>query len=423
MRNTTTSIIAAIAVAIASLAGTAQATNGYFQHGFGPESKALAGAGSAVPHTSLSTVVNPAAAASIGNRHDFGLNVFMPKVSYTVEGDPSGFPGTFGLAPGTVDSDADLFVIPHFGYNRALGANQAVGLVLSANGGMATDYPTATFHGTSASSGVSLEQGFAALTYARTVVPDHAVGVSAVLGIQRFSADGLDAFSAFSADPTKLTNNGKSVAFGYGVRLGYLGQVHDLVSLGATYHTKVFMSAYDDYAGLFAEQGGFDVPATWQAGIAVGPVSGIRVLFDVQQIFYTGVNSVANAFDPAAFQQGIQLGDDNGPGFGWEDVTVYKIGLLWDQNDRLALRAGYSIANQPIPGEAALINILAPGVIEQHVAIGGTWQLTPTKSVSVSIGHALESTVTGSNVMEAPGQQTIDLDMSQWDVEIGFSLE
>ena len=36
--------------------------------------------------------------------------------------------------------------------------------------------------------------------------------------------------------------------------------------------------------------------------------------------------------------------------------------------------------------------------------------------------RALSQSVKGPNPLEAPGQQTIELRMDQWDVEVGFSF-
>ena len=72
----------------------------------------------------------------------------------------------------------------------------------------------------------------------------------------------------FSSDPTKLTNNGTDTSMGYGLKLGWLGEVSPGLTLAASYQTKMSMDEFSDYAGLFAEQGGFDIPSTWTLGLA-----------------------------------------------------------------------------------------------------------------------------------------------------------
>jgi hypothetical protein len=59
-----------------------------------------------------------------------------------------------------------------------------------------------------------------------------------------------------------------------------------------------------------------------------------------------------------------QLGVDDGPGFGRNDIDVWKPGAVSRARPTLTLRAGYSRNDQP-----------TPGVIEQHASVGATWQL------------------------------------------------
>jgi long-chain fatty acid transport protein len=168
------------------------ATNGYFAHGFGTNDQALAGAGVALPQDALDAAVNPANMAFLGTRYDLGIAFFNPNREYTVTGNPSGFPGTFPLAPGTVKSDSKWFVIPSFGANWMLNPDSSVGISIFGNGGMNTDYPTKTFGGDAPTTGVDLSQLFIAPTYARKLAPKHAIGITPIIAYQKFEAKGLE---------------------------------------------------------------------------------------------------------------------------------------------------------------------------------------------------------------------------------------
>ncbi len=65
-----------------------------------------------------------------------------------------------------------------------------------------------------------------------------------------------------------------------------------------------------------------------------------------------------------------QLGADNGPGFGWEDIDVWKLGVEYKYSQQLTLRAGYNHGDNPISPSDVTFNILAPGVIEDHLTVG-----------------------------------------------------
>jgi len=201
--------------------------------------------------------------------------------------------------------------------------------------------------------------------------------------------------------------------------VGYLGQILDYLSVGASYQSKMSMSEFEDYAGLFAEQGDMDIPATWTAGISLG-YTGMGIAFDVQQMFYSDVKAIANPLLPN-LQQAL-LGNDEGAGFGWEDMTVLKTGAWYQNNGGWMFRAGYSYGSQPIPESEVLFNILAPGVVEQHLSFGVTKDVAGGKLLTVYVARAFSNDVTGPNPLEAPDQQTITLTMDEWEFGAGFTF-
>jgi len=399
------------------LAGPALATDGYFAHGYGTQNKAMAGAGVALSLNTLAPATNPAGLAFLGKRYDVGIALFNPNREFSVSGLPSGFPGTFGLAPGTVESGSKAFPVPSLGASWRIGENGAFGVALYGNGGMNTDYaaPVFGFEPT----GVDLSQMFVAPTYAHRF-GRHAVGVSVLGAYQRFEARGLLAFSPLSSDAASLTDNDHANAYGLGARVGYQGELLPWLSLGAAYQTRVAMTDFDEYQGLFAEQGAFDIPQNLTAGVAVKPVEKLTLVFDVQWIDYSSVRSVANDFLPNLAM--APLGMDDGAGFGWHDMTVYKGGVRLQTGESWTWLAGYSYGRQPIRENEVLINILAPGVMEQHVTAGVSRILGKGKMVNFAVTRAIPNTVSGANNLEAPGAQTIDLTMDQWDFDLSFSF-
>ena len=172
-------------------------------------------------------------------------------------------------------------------------------------------------------------------------------GDAPILAVQFFEAQGLQAFGMFSSDPANLTNNGHDQSTGFGVRLGYLGRFTDRFSLGFSWQSEIGMDEFSDYAGLFADQGGFDIPSSWTVGIAVHPNAKVTFVFDVQQTTYGDIPSIGNPLFPnlgIAFMGDptYLLGGDNGPGFGWEDITTYKAGLQVAGNNGWTWRFGVS---------------------------------------------------------------------------------
>ena len=148
------------------------------------------------------------------------------------------------------------------------------------------------------------------------------------------------------------------------------------------------------------------------------PTRDIDVAFDVQRVNYSEVKSVGNPMLPNLMS--APLGADGGAGFGWKDMTVVKGGVEW-RTHGWALRSGYSYGKQPIASSEVMFNILAPGVIEQHVTAGISKTLGQG-SIDVSVVRALSKTVTVPNPLEAPGRQTIALRMDQWDLGVGYTF-
>jgi long-chain fatty acid transport protein len=394
------------------------ATNGYFTHGQGTTTKAMAGAGSALPQDGLAGVTNPAAIVYVEPQLFASLAFFNPNRSYTISGAPSGYAQTFGLTPGKVESESEIFFMPSLAANWKIGQNGAFSTSFVSHGGMNTDYRTGTFYGGS-HTGVDLAQAFLNATYAQKLSENHSVGISAIFAFQRFEAQGLRAFSSFSSDPGSLTNNAHDNSYGYGLKVGYLGKLSPRFSVAASYSPKLDMSEFDDYAGLFCDSGDFDIPASSQIGVAWKVRPDFTVAADVQRIEYSGVDAIAHTMFPN-FSNG--LGSSMGPGFGWRDINVYKIGGQWDVSRDWTVRAGYSKGDQPIRSSEVMFNILAPGVIEEHLTAGFSREVRGGNRVNVALMYALENSVTGANPMEAPGAQSIELTMDEWELEIGYSL-
>ncbi len=399
---------------IAFAAGNAFATNGYFSNGYSLESKSMAGAGVALPQGSLDASSNPASMVFVGKRIDVGLSFFNPNRKYTVTGNPSP-PPAFGLTPGSEDSDSKWFIIPAFGFNWMIDDKSSVGVSIYGNGGMNTNYDTNTFYGSSPT-GVDLIQLFIAPTYARKIADKHAFGITPIFAYQSFEAKGLQAFSDFSSRPDKLTNNDHDSSYGFGLKVGYLGEILPNLNIGASLQTKILMSKFNSYKGLFAEQGDFDIPATTTVGLAYKVTPALTVALDWQKIYYSDVDAINNPLLPNIMIS--QLGNDNGAGFGWEDINVIKVGVQWESSKEWTWRAGYSYGEQPVPNSEVLFNILAPGVIKHHATVGLT-KTMGNNELKFALMHAFNEKVKGTNPLD-PAQQ-IELKMNQWEISAGYT--
>ena len=86
MKPTTRKVTAALlATGLFALSSAAMATNGYFTHGVGTESKAMAGTGvgSSENLGGIAAATNPALAVFSDEKWQIGFAVFSPMRSYT----------------------------------------------------------------------------------------------------------------------------------------------------------------------------------------------------------------------------------------------------------------------------------------------------------------------------------------------------
>ncbi|NNF33925.1 MAG: hypothetical protein HKN68_07440 [Saprospiraceae bacterium] len=393
------------------------ATDGYLSNGIGVQYKSFAGAGVAFKISPLGAATNPASLAFLDTGYDINISIFNPRRDFEVVGNPSQIPGTFGLAPGKVESSSEMFFIPALAANWKWGANKSIGLAFYGNGGMNTNYESPVFG--MDPTGVDLQQMFLQPTIAFLFAEKHSIGISPIIAYQRFKAEGLGAFGMFSSNPAALTDNGYSSSTGFGARIGYIGDLHEMVSVGLSYQTAISMGEFEEYAGLYAEGGGFDIPQNWTAGVVFNAML-MEIAFDVKKIYYSDIQSIANPMLPNLMQ--APLGMDGAAGFGWEDVMVYKIGINYPVNEKWILRAGYSFGDQPVQESEVMFNILAPGVIEQHITFGFSRIINYENELSFFVMRGVSNNVVGANPLDPPSGQTIDLRMDQWEFGMGYTF-
>lgn len=437
------------------LAAPAFATNGYFTHGIGTYNKAQAGAGVASPEQAIDAANNAASGVFVGDRLDVGAAIFSPRRGYRAgESQLDGQRGAFTVDAGKVDSGREYFAIPYLAKNWRLGDDRAVSAVFYGRGGMNTDYsdgsatfdpdgpgpaPVATRPGPfgAGAAGVNLNQAFLEVAWSWRI-GRLAVGVAPVLAVQAFEARGVGSFAGFTRSfaasggsqlPMDLSDNGTDFSVGVGAKAGAIWQATDRVALSVAYQAETQMQAFDKYADLFAEQGDFDIPAVSRVGVSWQASDRLRLHLDMEHAQYSDVDSVGNALArvfacPTAGAGGIDaescFGGDRGAGFGWGDVTTYKVGGSYRPDDSaFTYRFGYNYGAQPIDAADAVVNILAPGVVEQHFTLGVNRKRRGGGEVGIAFMFAPEKTVRGPNAFDPT--QIIELSMRQFELEFTLS--
>lgn len=414
---------------------TASATNGYFLIGYGAKSRSMGGVGTAYGSDGLAAAANPAAMTDVKidgvMRIDVGGELFNPPRSVIHSSDTLG----------NVDqkSGSNLFLIPSMGmiykFNRKMtigfsfignGANTRMNQMVpdkpgclngqtDANGnpdnGVGSSFFNFNCNGDSYTVGVNLLQAQMLPSVAYKVNKNHTIGASLALGIQTFRAYGLGAFSdlGFAGPDAQYTSgNGNDWAYGAGVRLGWMGKFfNNRLSLGTNYASRVYMTKFDKYRQLFAEQGSFDIPEHYSVGLAFKFTPKLTVAADYQRIQFSDVKSIGNpgpnAFDvsdanplcPGLDTSDCLLGGNNGMGFGWTNANIFKIGANYDFNQKWSFRAGYDYNDGVIEDDQILFNMLAPASVQHHATIGTSYRPNKNMEWSFNYMHAFENTISG----------------------------
>lgn len=97
---------------------------------------------------------------------------------------------------------------------------------------------------------------------------------------------------------------------------------------------------------------------------------------------------------------------------------MVKIGYQWQDGD-MTWRVGYSNGDQPIPSSEVVFNILAPGVIEEHITFGFTKQIDAQSSFNFAAMYAPSNSVDGTSNFD-PSQE-IELEMDQYELAFTYS--
>lgn len=461
--------LTALTISLALAHSHALATNGYFMPGYGIRSQGMGGVGIAYGTDSLSIAANPANIINTGMRGDMGFGLMKAERRAAVGAAAGQIRDPGYTFEGDTTSLRDWFILPEMGMTMPLTESLHVGMAFVPNGGGSTVYPWNFFSyngfgpgnhipGNGETIGGELMQLLVPITVGYKVNENHAIGVALDVAAQRFRMYGLQSFKAFSqqfsvpisADFDHLTNNGFDYSYGAGLKLGYLGEfVDDKISVGLSYTSRTYMTKFDKYRGLFAEQGDFDIPANYGIGITLKPKKNLVIAADVSRIEWSSIPALGNrgpgtappgAFNPNQYPgpggslalKGIPsfgnperaTGNDQGMGFGWKDQTVYKIGVNWGVNDRLQLRAGYNYGATPIPDDQLTFNTLLPVTTEKHYTVGFTYKATDELEITGSYMLAPYTSQHSPNDRQnVVGQVDIGMKQQMLSLSLGWVLD
>ena len=420
-RNNTLQGIALLSALITPAVGFA--TNGYQLIGVGSYQKGLAGAVTASPGSAMTAVTNPAGAARVGKRADFSMEAFMPdrSVDFTALGGEK------------ADSVVDMYGVPAIGWTAPVsdGSEVYFGGGMYGTSGMGVDYgvtagpvnpgPPVTPLEFSGYSNISFWQMAPVLAWN----VDDKLSLGASLNIDYQSVALQQRFTDTAGNPINSIDLSRSASgFGLGLSFGLLYDINPQVTVGLSYKSKQNFSAMEyqlaqgditlmgsaQPAGTYTLD--LDFPQQVAAGIAYRATQRLTLSADIKWINWSDTMEQLIINGPAG---AIPFNS------GWDDQTIYAMGVNYEVNDRLTLRAGYNYARSPVQAEDVANNLILPAIVESHYTVGADFDLNDHWQLGLHYMYAPENTLTSTDP-QLPGAK-ISLSETSFGLNIGYLFD
>ena len=379
----------AVVAALALGTTSAFATNGSNMMATGAKATGMGGVGIAVSHGAESALTNPALITSVnGTEISFGGIIFMPDVS--TDG------GTAGMA--SYDSAADMNVIPEVSIASKITDNFYMGIGMWGTAGMGVDYRDAdtTMGGAmNMVTNLQLMQFGVPLAYTTN-------GFSvAITPLLQYGSLDMDFHADMNQDGTAThESSGVSQDLAFGYNLGVAYEISGL-TIGATYVGQIDM----DYTGQPGGITELSTPATMGVGVSY-TFDGSTIAVDYKQI---------NWEDAKGYED-----------FGWVNQNVIALGYEYATKN-WAARLGYNYAASPIEdaGYAGtmsnMFNLIGfPAIVESHIAIGGSYNISDKTSVDLAYVYSPETSEEFGIMTSPTTMSTIETTHSQ--TAVSFQL-
>lgn len=368
----------------------------------------MAATGVAYSQDALAAAFNPAGPVEVCDRIDGGFtwsrdtghatisgNIFdsIPQLSREIGGPINGKYHSFR----TKD-----FYAADFGINKRLGEcyEWAVGLVCYNRNFNKTTYSKPfNLFGTSKPGLEYLNQTVSPYVAYR-INESFNVGISLNCQIERLKVNGVEKFdnALRSTNPGHVTNRGYNWAVGWGATIGAQWHIIDALTFGATYQPRTSMPKLTKYDGFIAK-GKLDVPEMWSVGLAWKYCDRGTIAFDVQQYVWSGVHALSNTLLNNGFVE--KLGSKNGPGFGFQDQTFYRLGIDYMLSCEWTVRAGFRYGRQPYTKSQTAVNQFIMDCPVYFVTAGASFRPNDQNELSMFTAYGFKNKIKGDKSIPA----------------------
>ncbi|MDP1924128.1 MAG: outer membrane protein transport protein [Thiobacillus sp.] len=385
-------VAVAVSAAIFAMTHNAHATNGDQMFAMSAAQAGMGGAIVAQAQDALTILVNPAGMADLGItdvRMDLGFGLLNP---------PRAVNGQ--------ESDSDWYMMPSGAAVFKVNDRLFLGMGLGGISGMGVNvndiYPAMAGN----QPVVTTKQVFRFSPAAAYKVTD-ALTLGASLNVVNQSLS-----MSFVGGGATQINLPQNQQFGFGATLGATYKINPKLQAGLTWVTKTDVSdmEYNTVGGTTSFD--MDIPASIAFGLAFKPMPGLLVEADIKRIFFNDVMDRVSVSNPQPGMPPVLV-------FGWDDQTVYSIGVKKEMG-KTAVSIGYNYGESPIGPEDVNMNLGSTAIVEHHLSFGLTRKFSDKVSGSFAYTHAFENDLT-SNVAGQPAN-TIEISQNQYNFNISYQF-
>lgn len=388
---------ALMSVGSLSLAQTALATNGDQMIGVTATQWGMGGAVIAAPQDAATMMFNPAGLSTLPIKEirvDMGFGILNPPREVN-----------------DLESDSDYYMMPAGAVAFRINDRLNFGMSMGGLSGMGVDFADTTLALPGNQAIVTTKQFY-------KIAPGFSYKVTDKLAVG--AALNIDYQSLALYNPSwQLPQN---QVFGYGGSAGLVYEVNDRLQIGANYISEQSMDAFEWNTASSTSAGGkfsmtMDAPEQYGIGIAFKPAAGTLIEFDVKQIKYSDVMDVIDITRPAGYTSTPTSGVPSQLRFGWDDQTVYSLGIQQQVNPKTAVRVGFNYGESPIGPEDVDANLGSLAVVEEHASIGLTRQLANKVYGSLSYMHAFHNEVASNK-----STNKIELEQNIFNFQLSYAF-
>lgn len=368
---------------LGGLAPIALATNGDQMIGVTATQHGMAGAFIVAPQDAAIVLFNPAGLTELGInefRSDLGFGIMNP------ERHVNGY-----------ESDSKYYLMPGGALAYKLSDRSYFGMGMGGLSGMGVDFlDVAAAPGNQTI--VTTKQFYKiSPSFAHRVDDKLSLGASLNINYQ----------SLAMANSQANLNLPQEQVYGFGFALGMIYRASDSIQFGASYISKAAMDEFVWNTSNGQYRMTMDGPPQLTLGVAFRPANGVLIEADVKRIWFSKVLNEVPFETPA------------GPStmnFGWDDQTVFALGIQKELSADTTIRAGYNYGKSPIGPEDVIANRGSLAVVEHHLSFGATKKLSNRLAGSLSYMKAFHNDVTSSD-----GTTKIELEQNIINLQLSYS--